>query len=461
MFNKARKMMELFDDVGSRKVLIAGIDISKNEFTISAVNGRYESKIKPKDIDLNKKSLEKLYGKIDKLVKDDGIKQIIFGCEPSGIYYKPVLRELTTKYPEAMFKLINPSSTKANRDQKMEREKTDSIDSYAITDLLIRGECYDVDLGDGTFEMIKNYVRELDHLVKELVRIKNKVHAHTDELYPGLESKESSFLESKYGIHFLKVLPEPKILSELNVEGWQRLLSTQDYKLPKHIAIKLRNKSNVIVLSEHKNFKVTRDYIVFLVGGYMQLKERKEMIEGKIDELINSLEFGERIKGIGGIKNLTVARMIAYMGNPYQFRGGKEVASFAGLIPKSDQSGKQDKDKKLSKKGHSKLRAVLVQAAQQVITSTGYFTAYYNRLVIENRKDPMVAIMATANKLIRVIMRMIHTGEEFSPPTAKNKELAKSKINRLTTKKLKDLNKIKRLDSLTQEDIKELYPIRV
>ena len=115
------------------------------------------------------------------------------------------------------------------------------------------------------------------------------------------------------------------------------------------------------------------------------------------------------------------------MGNPYRFKSGREVASFAGLIPKSDQSGKKDKAKILSKKGHKKLRSTLVQAAQQVITSTGYFTAYYNRLVLENRKDPMVAIMATANKLIRVIMKMIHSGEKFNPPTVKDKELLQVK----------------------------------
>ena len=65
MFEETRKMMELFEKVGSKKVLIAGIDVSKNKFTIAAVNGMYESKIKAKDINLNKNSLDKLYKEID------------------------------------------------------------------------------------------------------------------------------------------------------------------------------------------------------------------------------------------------------------------------------------------------------------------------------------------------------------------------------------------------------------
>ncbi len=460
MFEETRKMMELFEEVGSRKVLIAGLDISKNKFTISAVNGIYEIKIRAKDVNLDKESLVNLYKEIDEIVEKEEIKKLIFGCEPSGIYYKPILKELICKYPDAIFKLINPSSTKANREQRMEREKTDPIDSYAITDLLIRGESYDIDFEDNTFNIIKDYVRELDHLVKEMVRFKNKIHAHTDELYPGLESKSNSFLDSIYGMRFLKVLPKPEILPQLSLEGWQNLLSIEGYELPKHLAIKLRDKGNTILVTKHKNFETLREYILFLVEGYEQLVSRKKIIDEKLERLIETLDFGRNLKEIKGIETLTIARIIAYMGNPYRFKSGKEVVSFAGLIPKADQSGKQDKAKILSKKGHKKLRTTLVQAAQQVITSTGYFTAYYNRLVLENRKEPMVAIMATANKLVRVIMKMIHTGERFNPPTVKNIEMARGRISRLTSRELVKLKKIKRLDSLTQ-DINELYQVRV
>lgn len=459
MFEKERKMRELFEEVGSRKVLIAGIDVSKNKFTIAVLNGNYDPKIKARDVNLNKKSLNSLYKKIDGIIEKEDIKKLIFGCEPSGIYYKPIIKELMSKYPEAIFRLINPSSTKANRDQRMEREKTDSIDCYAITDLLIRGESYDIELEDSNFSIIRGYVKELDFTTKEMVRFKNIIHGFTDELYPGLESKGNSFLNSDYGMRLLKVLPEPKTLSKLSINDWQRLLNTEEYKLPNYIAKNLRDQCSDLVVNEHKNFKLLRKYIIYIVEAYEQLEKRKKEIEENLEELVDSLDFGENLKEITGIETQTISRIIAYMGNPYRFKSGKEVASFAGLIPKSDQSGKQDKDKTLSKKGHQKLRATLIQAAQRVITSTGYFTAYYNRLVIEKRKDPMVAIVATANKLIRVIMKMIHSGEKFNPPTAKDKELAKSRINRLTRKKLDNL-KIKGLDSLTQ-DIKELYPVRV
>jgi hypothetical protein len=129
------------------------------------------------------------------------------------------------------------------------------------------------------------------------------------------------------------------MLPKLSTEGWQKLLDTQEYRLPEYLAKKLRDKSSVMVVNEYDNFEVLRDYILFFVEGYEQLSNRKNRIEKKLDELIDTLEFGKNLKEIRGIETLTVARIIAYTGNPYRFKSGKEVVSFAGLIPKSKQSG--------------------------------------------------------------------------------------------------------------------------
>ncbi|MFA5524206.1 MAG: hypothetical protein WDA24_07595 [Tissierellales bacterium] len=71
-------------------------------------------------------------------------------------------------------------------------------------------------------------------------------------------------------------------------------------------------------------------------------------------------------------------------------------------------------------------------------------------MIIENHKPPKLAIVATTNKLLKVIMKMIHSGEKFCPPTVQNTGAAKGKIKRLTSKELSKIIKEKRLDSLTQ-----------
>ena len=99
MFEETRKMRELCEKFGSRRVLVAGIDISKNKFTIAVMNTNYETKMKARDVTLDTKSLEKFYQERQKSIDSEGILKPLFGCEPSGIYYKPVLKELMRKYP--------------------------------------------------------------------------------------------------------------------------------------------------------------------------------------------------------------------------------------------------------------------------------------------------------------------------------------------------------------------------
>jgi len=65
-----------------------------------------------------------------------------------------------------------------------------------------------------------------------------------------------------------------------------------------------------------------------------------------------------------------------------------------------------------------------------IISNSAYFTAYYNRLVIENHKDPNVAIFATAHKLLKCIIKIIHSGEAFATPTIFEPEFAQIKIPR-------------------------------
>ncbi len=169
--------------------------------------------------------------------------------------------------------------------------------------------------------------------------------------------------------------------------------------------------------------------------------------------LLKKLPFSENILEISGIGTKCLSRFIAYLGNPYRFANGSKVSAFAGMNPIMNQSGKFAGRVTISRKGNRRLRQTMIQTTQLVVNNVGYFTAAYNRLIIEGQKEPNVAIVAIANKLIKVLMKMIHSNEKFNPPTAQDQSLCTQKIKRLTSKKLKELKKEKRLDSLTKSTV--------
>ncbi len=460
MIGRKNEIIELFKKYGHDKILFVGIDVSKNFHTVTILNGYYDILLKPSTFSIYEEGFKKLTNKINKIFSQSNAQVLVFGCEPSGHYYLNIMSNLKKTYPEGIFKLINPKSTKSNREQMMQYNKTDPIDAYAIADLLIRGEGYNFTKEDTIYKSIKEYVRYLDSLTKEQTRLKNKIHSYLDEIYPGLENELSNFTNTKYGQAFLQILPHPKKLKYMSQADIVLMYQKHGFDIKPKIAKRISDASKKLLIVDNIGLETKLSFLEMIVNQFVYTQNTIQKIEGKLKELLGCLDYSENILQIKGIKVKTLSRIIAYLNNPSRFDNGKQVASFCGLVPKKEQSGKKHGEERISRQGHKKLRSTLVQAAHVAVSNMGYFTAFYNRLVIQGRKDPKLAITATANKLIRIIIHMIKTGEKFNPPTAQNKELAVSKINRLTKKKLEKLTKENRMGSLTQ-DITDVYLIRV
>lgn len=278
--------------------------------------------------------------------------------------------------------------------------------------------------------------------------------------YPGLEKKLSNLTKTEYGRALLQILPNPSELKEMSGEDIENMYREHGFKIRPKIAKRISDASKELLIINNFSLETKISFLEMLSKQFIHTKDTIAEIEEKLGKLLEKLDYTENILALKCIKTKTLSRIIAYLKNPKRFASSPQVVSFIGLVPKKEQSGERYGVEKISRQGHKKLRSTLIQATQLAISNIGYFTAFYNRLVIQNRKDPKVAITATANKLMRVIMCMIKTGEKFEPPTALSKEIANSKINRLTKKKLHEVTKHKRLDSLTQ-DITKIYPIRV
>lgn len=447
---KKKYFREVYKTFGPEKVLLIGFDISKEFHYVGISDGYGEIIVEPFEIGIYEDDYDGLKRIIDQLIITKDAEILIFGCEPTGHYYTNLLLRLKEDYSNETFVLINPSSTKSKRDQLMLRSKTDKLDTLAILELMRNGECYDLSLTEGVFSTIKEYVRMLDRNTKDMVAQKNRIHAYLDEIYPGLESKLSSFVDTKYGMKLLQILPLPEDFKRMNTQDIIKLYADNGFKIGLKIATKLSNASSSLLITPRQEIVDKIEMLRIIVKLYLALSEAIETIEFKLEELLKELPFSENILEISGLGPRFLGRFIAYLGNPYNFSKGSKVSSFAGMNPVMNQSGKFAGRETISRKGHKRLRQLMVHTTQIVVNNTGYFTAAYNRLIIEGKKEPNVALIAIANKLIKVIMKMIHSNEKFDPPTAQNKQLCSGKIKRITSKELVMLKKEKRLDSLTQ-----------
>ncbi|MBN1492314.1 MAG: IS110 family transposase [Phycisphaerae bacterium] len=118
------------------------------------------------------------------------------------------------------------------------------------------------------------------------------------------------------------------------------------------------------------------------------------------------------LKGVGCI---TAMVFLAEIGDLKRFRNRRQLASFLGLVPCTDESGKAD-DRKghINRQGSPRIRKVVNQAVWSAIRSDPHLAAAYRRIVRKHPHHKKIAVVAAMRRLSVV---MWHRGlAALEPP---------------------------------------------
>ena len=116
------------------------------------------------------------------------------------------------------------------------------------------------------------------------------------------------------------------------------------------------------------------------------------------------------IPGIGPV----VSRELSYLLTAKPFESAKQVASYTGVIPRIQQSGKWEGHTRLSKQGPSRVRAKLYMAAIVAKQHNPIIRNQYNRLLAAGKKK-MQALGAAMRKLLHICFGVVKHQQEFQP----------------------------------------------
>lgn len=123
------------------------------------------------------------------------------------------------------------------------------------------------------------------------------------------------------------------------------------------------------------------------------------------------------IPGVGPIIALSFALEI----DPAAFASGRHLAAWLGLTPQEHSTGGKQRMGGISRAGHERLRALLVNGATSVIRAIerpGSKLATEWLLKLLARRPRKVAAVALANKMARIIWAMMVSGEACRRPAA-------------------------------------------
>lgn len=152
------------------------------------------------------------------------------------------------------------------------------------------------------------------------------------------------------------------------------------------------------------------------------LNEQIKRTEGLIREHINRhptlKRQSELLDSIPGVGEATAALLLAEITDIKQYRSARQVAAYAGLVPREWRSGSSVRGRvRLSKIGNARLRRALYFPAVTALRCSAFFQEWAKGLR-QRGKCKMSVIGAAMRKLIHLAYGVLKTGKPFDPEWA-------------------------------------------
>lgn len=152
-----------------------------------------------------------------------------------------------------------------------------------------------------------------------------------------------------------------------------------------------------------------------------RLDERIESCALEIQAHAKSSDEAQRIEGLLGVGSITSSAMVATVSNACDFKNGRQMAAWLGLVPRQFSSGGKAVLGKITKRGDTYLRGLLFQGARSaLLAATRKASERRGRLErwiveVHQRLGYFKAVVAIANKNARMIWAILAKGEDYDP----------------------------------------------
>lgn len=160
-----------------------------------------------------------------------------------------------------------------------------------------------------------------------------------------------------------------------------------------------------------------RQALKLLVKTLEALKQQLLAFDQLVHASAKDNELSRRLMRVPGVGPILASAITASVPDPDQFKSGRDLAAWVGLVPRQNSSGNSVRIGGISKAGNPYLRLLLVQGAMAVMKQLTRSSKSHSWLRgIADRKPYRVAATAYANKVARIIWAMMKSGEEYRLP---------------------------------------------
>lgn len=194
------------------------------------------------------------------------------------------------------------------------------------------------------------------------------------------------------------------------------LLAEYGITLPQGIGHVANQLPGIVEDAENDLPGVFRELLIRLGTHLRELDRQVHELEGQIQTWHQANEGSQKLARIPGIGPLTASALIASIGDARNFKNGRQLAAWLGLVPRQHSSGGKVLMQGISKRGDTYLRTLLIHGARSVIRVAERKTTPTDRWSTEmlGRRHKNVAAVARANKNARIVWALLTHGQDYN-----------------------------------------------
>jgi transposase len=393
-------------------LIIIGVDVAKRSHWLQPMHYNGILIGKAFNIKNTREGFESLVVKVERIKQETGCQRVLVGMEPTGHYWKALAWFLMQN--EITIVLVNPYHVKKSKElDDNTPSKSDPKDAGIIGRLVKEGRFMTAYLPQGIYGELRALSNLRAQFVAKLHAVKNIITAILDEYFPEFETVFKN-IDGKAALHILNQCPFPEGLKKLGITG---IIAEFNQAVKRGVG---KKRAECLYQAACKTIGVPiNDSIKIKMRLYLDdfksLSGQLETIEQEMEKQLVATGLSDYLLSIKGIGVVLAAGLLGEIGDPSRFESWKHIRKLAGFNLVEESSGEKKGQHKISKRGRPLLRGYLYQAAWVMAFKNKEFKELYHYLI--NRKhNPLKkkqALVAIANKLIRVIQTLISRKEKY------------------------------------------------
>ncbi len=198
------------------------------------------------------------------------------------------------------------------------------------------------------------------------------------------------------------------------------LLAEYGFALPKGIGQLLRRVPGVIEDGENDLPGGFRLLILRLLDHLRELDRQVGELGAEIQLWHRQNTASQKLAAIPGLGPLTATAMAASIGDARNFKNGRQLAAWLGIVPRQHSTGGKPTLLGISKRGDAYLRTLLIHGARAALRTAerkANADPWLTQLLARRNKN--VAAVALANKNARTIWALLAHDRQYDPHYAR------------------------------------------